>query len=864
MVSLVGGAASFPPSPSPAAPARKRRWRRRLCIGLGGFLLLGALLALGSILFLYRRFASDVPQHLDVVTDYRPLRATEIFSSDGELIGQFFVEKRVLARVEDIPAVLKRAFVAAEDNRFYQHGGIDFLGIARAAWANLRAGHVVQGGSTITQQVAKLLLTGKERSLSRKAREAILAHRIEGLLNKDQILGIYLNHVYLGHGAYGVAAAAQTYFGKDIQSLTVAEAAMLAGLPKAPGSATPFHDMAKATARQHYVLEQMRSLGFLSEAEMATALHESLVLVSGERALSDVAAPYFVETIRRYLADNYGDEELLQRGLKVVTTLNMRRQRAAEAAVRNGLDDLARRLGFEGPMSHLEAEQRARLSRGGPRPFGPMGFVLDDEGAPVSGPEPPVGAAWLIEETGGMHPAPTPARAQSLAAHANAAWRASDAEARQVDPDLTYAAVVESVAPALRLSSGALKLVLGASDEAVLLRWRSSSGEALRPGDVIPIRFQKEGAKFESEGGRLTSTHGVHAGMRASLAPPHASGVQAALIALDPRNGHVEAMVGGYDYRTSQFNRAVQARRQIGSAMKPFIYAAAVEHGMNELTVKYDVPVKFKTASGIWAPHNYKPEYLGAVTLRTALAKSINTVSAQLVAQMGVAAVVSVMRRLGIQSTLPHSLSLALGTADLGLEEVAHALSPFAAGGKQTPLLSILQIVDAEGHVLEDHRAQPTPLQVLDPEVAFVVGDLMKGVVEIGTGKKAQELARPVLGKTGTSTNYRDAWFFGLTPSLVCGVWVGRDDFRPVAHEATGGQVALPLWLAFMKQALQKVPVSDLVPPPGILFVRADPMTGLPAPPGKLGSRLTPFRRGTLPSSFRGTAGDARFSDESF
>jgi penicillin-binding protein 1A len=342
--------------------------------------------------------------------------------------------------------------------------------------------------------------------------------------------------------------------------------------------------------------------------------------------------------------------------------------------------------------------------------------------------------------------------------------------------------------------------------------------------------------------------------------------IQGALIAIDPSNGHLVSMVGGYDYGKSQFNRAVQAHRQIGSAMKPFIYATAVDHGMNELTIKYDAPVKFKTSSGVWAPHNYKRDYLGPLTLRTAIAKSVNTVSAQLVAQMGVDSVIETMRKLGIKSTLPHSLSLALGTADLTLQEVAYGLASFPAGGEEVTPIFITKLTDADGKVLEQHD-DPKPgmrARKLTPETAYIVTDLMKGVVEIGTAKKARELGRPAGGKTGTSTNYRDAWFFGFTTDLLCGVWVGRDDFKPVAHDATGGQVSLPIWLAYMKEAEKGLPVRDFPVPPGVVFARADPEKGLPALPTKVGSRLTPFRRGTLPPVFKTAATGARFSDEQF
>jgi penicillin-binding protein 1A len=860
---------------------------RIAALSLAGALIVGGILAYRA----YRAFAFDLPPRLDAVTDYRPLRASQVFSADGEMIGQFYVEKRVLLPVSEIPPVVRHAFVAAEDARFYSHGGVDYLGIVRAAFANLRAGHVVQGGSTITQQVAKLLIVGKERSIGRKVREAMLAHRIEGALGKDQILGIYLNHVYLGHGAYGVAAAAAAYFGKDVKDLSAAEAALLAGLPKAPGRATPFHDFARAQARQRYVIDQMQNLGFLTPAAAETARHEALVLVSRDQSLTNVAAPYFVETIRRYVADNYGDEELLERGLRIYTTLDMRKQRAAEAAVRNGLLDLERRLGWDGPIGHLDVEQRHRLLSGRPRPFGPAGFLpegflindaeQDDyllmPGAETAGAQPVDPHAALIDATKPGAHLPEPV-AKYVVGETNAAERKARAEARKrpaakpaapepfVDPATTYAAMVTVSGNSIKhvtVSSGTLTVTLDPADEARLLAWESKSAH-IATGDVVPVQFrQLPGPRSEARG--AAGVRGTAAGnhhLVATLASPPS--VQGALIAIDPSTGELVSMVGGYDYAQSQFNRARQAHRQIGSAMKPFIYATAIDRGMTELTIKYDAPVKFKTASGVWAPHNYKHEFLGPLTLRTAIAKSVNTVSAQLVAQMGVDAVIDTMRRLGIRSALPRSLSLALGTADLTLEEVAYGLATFPAGGEEVKPIMIRRLLDADGHVLEDHTAPVPRARKISPETAYIVTDLMKGVVEIGTGKKARELGRPAAGKTGTSTNYRDAWFFGFTPDLLCGVWIGRDDFKPIAHDATGGQVALPVWLSFMRQALQGTPPRDFQAPPGIVFARADPEKGLPAPPSKTGSRLTPFKRGTLPPSFRSAAYGARFSDEQF
>jgi penicillin-binding protein 1A len=830
----------------------------RIVLGsaIGSTVLLGALAG-----WAVYEFRSDLPPDLDVLTDYRPLRASQIFSADGEMIGEFFVEKRVLVPIERLPDTVKKAFVAAEDLRFYEHHGVDYPGIFRAAWANLLAGEVVQGGSSITQQVAKLLILGQERSLARKVREALLAFRIENKLSKDQILGIYLNHVYLGYGAYGVAAAANAYFGKSPADLSVGEAAMLAALPKAPSRITPFHDFARAQARQRYVIDQMVEAGYLSPAEATAARREPLVLVTDRRTLTNVAAPYFVETVRRYVADKYGSEELLARGFRIHTTLDMRLQRAAEAGLRRGLEDLARRLGFSGPIARLTAEQRAQLTRGRPRPLAPTGFSVDDEeqgGAlvPVAAPQ-----AALIDTT-----QPGARLSEPMARYvAGEAWAAKRKSARQpppptfpTDPDTTYAAVVTALTPAVAVASGGLQVKLEPSDAAQVLSWKGSHGETVAPGDVLPVQFRNNEPPPPPTPGKRPAPRPIPTAVLART-----PNVEGGLVALDPHTGHLLAMVGGYDFNRSQFNRAIQARRQIGSAIKPFIYATAIDRGLTPLTIRWDAPVRFKTASGIWAPHNYKPEYLGPLTLRTALAKSINTISAQLTAEMGVDPVIETMRGLGISSAVPRAISLSLGTADLGLSEVAYALASFPAGGKLVSPLSIVRISDGEGRLLEEARPRER-LQRMSPETAYVVTDMMKGVVEVGTARKAQSLGRPAAGKTGTSTNYRDAWFFGFTPELLCGVWVGRDDFKPIGHDVTGGQAALPIWLDFMRAALHGRPVRDFPVPAGVVLARANPETGVPAPPTAPKSRLIPFRRGTLPPAFRNPVGAGRFSDVRF
>src|SRR3954468_19258093 len=461
-----------------------------LLLGLGLFLLGSSLAVWG-----YRAFESDLPQNLSVVTDYRPIRASQIFSADGELIGEFFVERRVLIPLEQIPDFVRKAFVAAEDGRFYHHGGIDYLGILRAGITNLRAGHVVQGGSTITQQVSKLLIIGQEKSLARKVREALLAFRIEKRLSKDQILAIYLNHVYLGHGAYGIAAASSAYFGKSVADLTVAEAAMLAAMPKAPGNVTPLRDFGRAQGRQRYVLDSMVELKFLTPAAADAARKEPLVIVTRAGTLANVAAPYFVETVRRYVADRYGDEELLQRGFRIYTTLDMRRQRAAEAALRRGLEELQRKLGFSGPIGHLGADQRRLLTTGVPRPVGPGGFSLDDpeqSGLLVAQPEP---HAVLIDATKPGARLPDAlgkyAAGEAWAERRKAARNKPAAPTYVTDPDTIYAAAVAAMGKRCTVASSGLWAPLDAADEAKVNNWKDPGGEHITPGDVPPVYFRR-------------------------------------------------------------------------------------------------------------------------------------------------------------------------------------------------------------------------------------------------------------------------------------------------------------------------------------------------------------------------------------
>jgi penicillin-binding protein 1A len=782
------------------APATEKKNRRRisswrLLLLLASF---GGLAGLAGVAWVYHEFSADLPNRLDALENYAPARASRVYSRDGELIGEFFLQKRIVVPFSRIPKHVAHAFVAAEDSRFYDHLGIDPVGILRAMIANWRAGQVVQGASTITQQVARMLLLSNERTFERKIREVILAQRINREVSKEKTLHIYLNHVYLGHGAYGVQAAAEIYFGKDVEHLTVAEAALLAGLPKAPSRDSPLVDFPRSKQRQAYVITRMRDDGYITAQQADDARGEPIAMISRDEPLNRVAAPYFVEVVRRYVLDRYGGQEFLDRGVRIYATLDMKQQRAAEAAIRDGLEALDRRLPFRGPIGHLDAQALKTFLAQPPQLYGSDAHVSPAPGAAL--------------------------------------------------PPASYVAAVIAVAPRVQVRVGPLKLPLEEDDGRRLARWAAVKARHLEIGDLLAVRFRSD----------------TKSGDVATLAQE--PDVQAGLVAMDPKTGDVTAMVGGYSYGKSQFNRAVQAKRQAGSSIKAYVYTAAIEKGYTEVSVLVDGPVSIPTAAGLWTPKNYKREYHGSVTLRTALAKSINTISVKLVAAFGVDYFIDVMRRMGIGSAIPRHISVSLGTPDVTLVENVSGYATLASGGHRTPPRYILKILDADERVLE--RNDPIPPekrpQVVAPEVAYVVVDMLKNVVENGTGKKAKELGRPAAGKTGTSNGCRDAWFVAFTADLLAGVWVGRDNYTPIAADATGGQVAAPIWTQFMLGGHPKTPVRDFPPPPGVYFARGYPDRGVPASPGTPGSILIPFRRGTIPPAFANRVLSERFDGRDF
>jgi penicillin-binding protein 1A len=703
-------------------------------------------------------YAQDLPD-LGQLQNYQPSLVTQVYSSDKRLIGQFFIERRILTPLAQIPEHLRRAVIAVEDVRFFEHPGLDYIGILRAAWTNVRRGGKVEGASTITQQLARSLFLSSERTFDRKVRELVVAYKMELVSSKEQILETYLNQIYFGQGAYGVAAAAQSYFGKDLAALTVAEAAFLAGLPKSPNHFSPFKNYARAKKRQEHVLARMEEAGFITAEQREEALAEPL---SFRRPGSEQTAPYFVEYVRQLLIAKYGETMVYKGGLQIMTTLNLDMQRAAEAAFKAGLKEIDKRQGWRGPLRRVDPSSLAP---------GTLPVVTTDQPLAVGDEREAVvtkaGKDLFWVQVGDV-------TAKLL--FDDMAW----AKRRVTGPDVVKDAVVTA-----------------------------NLKQVLKPGDVIEVRVKK--IEKEQIFVQLDQTPLVEGG----------------LIAIEPAQGAIRAMIGGYDFNRSEYNRAVQAHRQPGSAFKPIIYATAVNQGMSPASVVLDAPVVYEQVEEekTWRPENYGKRFHGMVSLRDALAQSHNLATVRLLDKVGIKNVVDFSRQIGITSPLAADLSLGLGSSSVGLMELTSAYGVFLNQGSRAEPFAILSVLDNGGKVLE--QQEPKPQEVISKETAYLITNMMEDVVQKGTGQAAKTLGRPVAGKTGTTNEFINAWFIGGTPNLVVGTFVGFDDRRTLGETESGAHAALPIWINFMKEALKSLPVVPFTIPEGITFVKVDPATGL-------------------------------------
>ncbi|WP_298268882.1 penicillin-binding protein 1A [Geobacter sp.] len=787
-------------------------------VSLAVIALAGLLALSGYLFYLYH----SLPR-VDRLADYHPPIVSQVFGDDGSLVGEFYLERRVVVPVDKIPRKLIQAFVAAEDSNFYQHKGLDYPGIARAAVKNLLSMRKKEGASTITQQVAKSMLLTPEKKFSRKFKEAILAKRMEEQLSKDEILYIYLNQIYLGAGSYGVQVAAETYFGKNVDQLNLAEMAMLAGLPKAPNSYSPIKHLDRARERQAYVLERMVKEGYITQAEADHARATPIVIRSMKKVNGDQSA-YFLEQIRIQLEERYGEDKLYKEGLKIYTTMNAEMQKGAYEAVVNGLKAVDKRQGFRGALKYLAETEVDDLCR-----------KVEDG----------IDTASLKQGT-------------------------------------TYQGVVTAVDPAkgdvtVRVGDRAGILsrrnMAWAGKVRLVNAWgkQEEKGKSLPLGSVILVSVQSPDANKQG----------------AVFALDQEPEAQAAVVAIDPRSGAVRAMVGGYDFRKSQFNRAVQARRNPGSAFKPLIYAAALDKGLTAATIIDDSQVEYESGrEKAWKPKNYDNVYRGPVTMREALTNSINVVSVKILEQIGVDYAIEYAKKLGITSPLAANLTLALGSSSVTPLELTSVYAVFASGGYRTTPYFITKVEDSDGKVLEetkeptvpvftnqssappplDGEAKPAPpgggaggpaaVPVISPETSFIMTNLLEGVVQSGTGQRARALGRPVAGKTGTTNDMKDAWFIGYIPQLVAGVWVGYDQERSLGAGGSGGQAAAPIWTEFMQRAVAGLPAQNFPAPPDVTFAIINPRTGKLAHEGSEGAIAECFIAGTEPKSYDGEAGE--------
>src|SRR5213593_2052300 len=629
-----------------APPSGRRRWLRiiLMLVGIGSLILASAagVAALWAFTILPRSLPS-----VKTLETFQPIQGTKVYDDNDELLTELHVERRIFVPLAHIPQTLRDAVIATEDRRFYSHFGVDPIGVARAVYQNYRRGRFVEGGSTITQQLTKVLFLTPDKSLDRKMKEAVLALELERRYSKDRILEMYLNQVYFGNGAYGVEAASRTYFGKSVTELNVKEAALLAGLPRAPSTYSPFEHGEAAKRRREVVLRRMVEYGALKDADAKKLARADLGLIPPERRRT--TGQYFLDYVQQTLEAKYGADMVFKGGLNVYTTLNPAMQLAAEQALRDGLKALEGRTGKGKPGEHPEG----------------------------------------------------------------------------------------------------------------------------------------------------------------------------AIVTVEPQTGYVRAMVGGYDFFRSEFNRATQARRQPGSAFKPFIYIAALESGFTAATRVEDAPISYPVANGqVWKPENYDRKFRGPTTLQQAIEESVNVVTVKVQERVGLNHTIQVARRFGISSPLDVNLSLALGTSDLTLIELTSAYGALANQGQWVPPTTVRYVTDAQGKLLEE--SMPEPREAVPPETAYVITHMLRGVVERGTGQAAKVLNRPIAAKTGTTNDYSNAWFIGYTPRLATGVWVGYDRPRSLGKDETGSRVAVPIWTTFMGKVLGDSPKEDFPVPDRVVSMLID------------------------------------------
>ena len=749
--------------------------------------ILAALAAGGAVVYAISYYGRDLPDTA-MLKDYDPAVLTRLYAGDGRLLTQYAEEERVFMPIETIPDMVKHAFIAAEDQNFYQHGGIDPVAIVNAAVGNLMSGGRPRGASTITQQVAKNFFLTNEVSYERKIKEAILAFRMEKSMTKDRLLELYLNEIYLGERSYGVAAAALNYFNKPLETLTIDEAAFLAALPKAPNNYHPLRKHDAGLARRNWVIGRMQEDGYITSSQAELARLAPLTMVQSQHN-REIHAAYFAEEVRRQLAEEFGSKSLYGGGLVVRTTVDPRLQEIAVKTLRDGLMAYDKRRGWRGPIAHFDSTDGWQ---------GKLSGIARQEGM-IDG--------WML---------------------------------------------------AVILSKDAENFHIGFADgkkgtiPVTTTAWTGPNTKPVK-GDVVVV---------EDDG--KDDTHNV-------FTLHQIPKVNGALVAMDPHTGRVLAMQGGWKYEGSEFNRATQAKRQPGSAFKPFVYLSALEHEFTPATLVLDAPFVIDQGPGMpkWRPTNYSGEYYGPTTIRVGLEKSRNLMTVRLADHVGIQSVIDVAKRFGVVEDMPPMLSYSLGAGETTLLKMTTAYAQFVNGGKKITPTLIDRIQDRRGKTVAKHDSRPcdgcgpliewsdgiavptvpdTRAQLADARHAYQMVSMLEGVVQRGTGMKIKELGRPLAGKTGTTNDSKDVWFVGFSPDLVVGVFVGFDEPRSLGKRETGASIAVPVFKDFMQMALADTPAMPFRVPPGIKQVRINAETGTRARAGEKNVIWEAFLSGSEPT----------------
>ena len=843
---------------------------------------LAFLLMIGIYIFILYK---DLPPAYSL-EDYNPPLITLVFDRNGELIGEFFKERRILTPFEEFPPYLVQAFVAAEDGRFFDHKGLNYKAIFRALLANIKAGKKVQGGSTITQQVARSLLLSRKKTYTRKIQEAILASRMEAHLTKEEILYLYLNQIYLGHGAYGVGMASRIYFKKEVKDLTLEECTLLAGLPQAPSRFSPISNAQKAKSRQNYVLSRMVEEDYLSEELARESQAKPLKVFMRENYLSK--APYFVETVRQLLVDEIGEEALLTAGLEVHTSLDLSMQKEAQIQLKKGLKDLDKRQGFRGPLKNISTSEEQ------------IQFFEERE------------KKWISSKKS----------YRIILSDGEDGFDYSDLK------KLNTGAQVQGIVQEVKTDKAYINLMFGFKGVIPLKtsQWArkpnkkldysfnriESMNNALKKGDVIWVEvqdIQQEKELVSTLGEKIFKDHLLVSLEQEPL-------VEGALISFDQDTSDIVVMVGGYDFSRSQFNRTYQAKRQTGSVFKPVVYTAALDKGFLPNSIIADEPVVYEDEEadlllkaqtdeeeeGLtdiekdekkWKPSNYSMQFTGDILFRNSLIKSLNIPTVKLIEKIGIPWVEFYSRRLGITSLLNSDYTLALGSSSTTLYEMTKVFSIFGRGGGNIFPSMIRKVTNPQNQVivsdlsldrkfpLEEMQEEfknswddywksneeesnvffKDPQQIISKSTSYLITSLLQGVISEGTGIRAKRINRPVAGKTGTTNGYYDAWFVGYTPQIVTGVWVGFDNEESLGQSETGARAALPIWYEFMNTIHKDQEPLEFKVPESIVFAHIDNETGYLASSSSKDVVKQAFLEGTEPREQQETLTDHEDQD---